>query len=57
LSSSVVVVVVREKGCGLQLWGLFPVGAMYNMLCAEIMWMVGIVGERVVGLGSRKLRV
>ena len=42
-------------GCG----GCFPQvshGAMYNMLCTEIMWMVGIVGECVIGLG-RKLRV
>ena len=40
-------------GCFLQV----SRGAMYNMLCTEIMWTVGIVGECVIELSSRKLRV
>ena len=32
-------------------------GATYSILCAKIMWSVGILGKHIVGLGSRKSRV
>jgi hypothetical protein len=55
-----VVVVVRERVAGCGCGGCFPWvshGAMYSILCTEIMWPVGILGKRLVRFGSRKSRV
>ena len=48
----------RVAGCGCG--GCFPRisrGAMYSILCREIIWPAGILGKHVVGLSSGKSRV